>query len=243
MHPGHPPAQGTSPRPTFRFSGDCGLLVELGTVIDLGLNQLTRDLATRVKERTVSGVLDVVAAYASFLIVYDPEQITPGQLQTTVLECWGQTDPDQKETGKTVDIPVCYSETFGPDLPTVAGYNNLSREDVVRLHTAGLYPIYMIGFAPGFPYLGGLDPKLHTPRMDTPRTRVEAGSVGIANNQTGIYPISSPGGWQIIGRTPLRLFTPEHADPVPLYHPGDRLRFYPISEETFHRMAREQDHA
>ncbi|MFP4049550.1 MAG: 5-oxoprolinase subunit B family protein, partial [Desulfovermiculus sp.] len=108
--------------------------------------------------------------------------------------------------------------------------------------TSGRYLIYMFGFAPGFPYLGGLDPRLHTPRLDTPRDRVEAGSVGIANNQTGIYPIASPGGWQIIGRTPLRLFIPEQADPVPLYRPGDQLRFVSISETEFHRLAREENH-
>ncbi|MFO7802648.1 MAG: 5-oxoprolinase subunit PxpB [Desulfovermiculus sp.] len=234
-HPGH--------RPLFRLSGDRGLLVELGTVIDPELNQLTRIVANGLQERSIPGVLDVVAAYASFLIIYDPKEITLASLQNEILACWDQAHPTQVENTKTVDIPVCYTETFGPDLTVVAEYNQLSREEVIRLHTAGQYLIYMIGFAPGFPYLGGLDPRLHTPRLDTPRAKVEAGSVGIANNQTGIYPIAGPGGWQIIGRTPVQLIRPQHKNPVPLYQPGDRLRFVPISEEEFHRLAQEQEHA
>ncbi|MDZ7761834.1 MAG: 5-oxoprolinase subunit PxpB [Desulfovermiculus sp.] len=232
----------STPQPVFRLSGDRGLLVELGSSIDPEINRLTRSVAKRLEHMAVPGVLDVVPAYASFLIIYDPHRITVSRLQETVQTCWNQPDTHLGGEGKTVDIPVCYNESFGPDLPTVARHNGLSPEEVVRMHTSGLYLIYMIGFAPGFPYLGGLDPRLHTPRLDTPRARVEAGSVGIANDQTGIYPISSPGGWQIIGRTPLRLFTPEQTDPVPFYRPGDQLRFVPISEVEFQRLAREESH-
>jgi len=243
MTPSHQHPHHSGHGPLFRLSGDCGLIVELGTVIDPALNQLTRMVANGFKDKSIPGVLDVVAAYASFLIVYDPEEITLASLQNEILACWEHTDPSQVENAKTVDIPVCYSESFGPDLHVVAEYNHVSREEVIRLHSAGQYLIYMIGFAPGFPYLGGLDPRLHTPRLDTPRAKVEAGSVGIANNQTGIYPIASPGGWQIIGRTPLQLLRPQHKNPVPLYRPGDQLRFVPISEEEFHRLAQEQEHA
>ncbi|MBS3778854.1 MAG: 5-oxoprolinase subunit PxpB [Desulfovermiculus sp.] len=229
-------------QPMFRLSGDRGLLVEFGTSIDPDMNRLTRNVAQRLERMAISGVLDVVPAYASFLVIYDPDQIGVSSLQETVLACWDQADPAPENEGATVDIPVCYSESFGPDLPNVAEHNGLTPDQVIQIHTAGRYLIYMIGFAPGFPYLGGLDHRLHTPRLDTPRPKVEAGSVGIANNQTGIYPISSPGGWQIIGRTPLRLFVPEAENPVPYYRPGDSLRFVSISESEFHRLVREQDH-
>ena len=233
-------AHHSSPRPLFRLSGDRGLLVELGSSIDPETNRLTRDMARGLEHRDVPGLLDVVPAYASFLIIYDPQRTTASWLQEAVLSCLTQSPSHSTPKGNVVDIPVCYSDSFGPDLGTVAGHNGLKTEEVITIHTSSLYLIYMIGFAPGFPYLGGLDHRLHTPRLDTPRSRVEAGSVGIANNQTGIYPISSPGGWQIIGRTPLRLFAPEREDPVPYYRPGDQLRFVSISEQEYYRLAREQ---
>jgi KipI family sensor histidine kinase inhibitor len=231
------------PEPVFRLAGDRGLLVEFGTSIDPDLNRRTRSVAACLECRAVPGIMEIVPAYASFMIIYQPDLVNVHTLQEAVHECLDPAGHVLKDGGKVVDIPVCYSQDFGPDLPFVAQCNNLTLEEVIRIHTSGRYLIYMFGFAPGFPYLGGLDPRLHTPRLDTPRDRVEAGSVGIANNQTGIYPIASPGGWQIIGRTPLRLFTPEQADPVPLYRPGDQLRFVPISETEFHRLAREENHA
>jgi len=229
-------------QPIFRLSGDRGLLVEFGSSIDRDINRLTRNVAQSLERMAISGVLDVVPAYASFLIIYDPYLIGISPLQETVLACCDQTDAAPEKEGAVVDIPVCYSESLGPDLPNVAEHNGLTPDQVIQIHTTGNYLIYMIGFAPGFPYLGGLDPRLHTPRLDTPRSQVESGSVGIANNQTGIYPISSPGGWQIIGRTPLRLFVPEAENPVPYYRPGDSLRFVSISESEFYRLLREQDH-
>ncbi|MFW6326635.1 MAG: 5-oxoprolinase subunit PxpB, partial [Desulfovermiculus sp.] len=229
--PNHTHDQG--PEPIFRLAGDRGLLVEFGTSIDPDLNRRTRSVAVCLETKAVPGIMEIVPAYASFLIVYQPDLINVHTLRETVRACLDPAGYILEDDGKVVDIPVCYSQDFGPDLPFVAQCNNLTLEEVIHLHTSGRYLIYMFGFAPGFPYLGGLDPRLHTPRLDTPRDRVEAGSVGIANNQTGIYPIASPGGWQIIGRTPLRLFTPEQADPVPLYRPGDQLRFVSISETEF----------
>ncbi|MFP4429468.1 MAG: 5-oxoprolinase subunit PxpB [Desulfovermiculus sp.] len=235
-------AQGQAPEPVFRLAGDRGLLVEFGTSIDPDLNRRTRSVAACLKSKSVPGIMEIVPAYASFLIVYQPDLVNVPGLREAVRACLDPAGHILEDEGKVVDIPVCYSQDFGPDLPFVAQYNNLTPEEVIRIHTSGRYLIYMCGFAPGFPYLGGLDPRLHTPRLDTPRAMVQAGSVGIANNQTGIYPISSPGGWQIIGRTPLRLFTPERTDPVPLYRPGDQLRFVPISQAEFQRLAREESH-
>lgn len=229
--------------PRFRISGDRGLLVELGESIDLQTNRQTRLIASRLEQLNLEGVLEVVPAYCSFLVIYQPESIHVDRLQEEIHGCTRQTAGEEPETsGRTVDIPVCYGSEYGPDIETVAEANGLSVEEVIRIHASSEYPIYMMGFAPGFPYLGGLDERLHTPRLETPRSAVPAGSVGIAGSQTGIYPLTSPGGWQLIGRTPLRLFVPENEEPVPYYKPGDRLRFVPISDEDYERQLRGQGH-
>ena len=136
-----------------------------------------------------------------------------------------------------VTIPVCYGGDYGPDLAFVAQHAGLSEREVIRRHTAPKYRIYMLGFLPGFPYLGGLDPALFTPRLQNPRTAIPAGSVGIGGQQTGIYPVASPGGWQLIGRTPLKLFDPDR----PLrYAAGDRIRFAAITPQQFETLAQKE---
>ena len=136
---------------------------------------------------------------------------------------------------RIVEIPVLYGGEFGPDIEVVAQHNGLTVEEVIAIHAATDYPIYMIGFTPGFCYLGGLDRRIHAPRRKTPRTLLPGGSVGIAEAQTGMYPVDSPGGWQIIGRTPLRLFAPERENPF-LYEAGDRIRFMPVTGEEYERI-------
>jgi KipI family sensor histidine kinase inhibitor len=138
-------------------------------------------------------------------------------------------------SAETIEIPVCYGGDFGPDIEFVAQTHDLTVEEVIRIHSEPEYPIYMIGFTPGFPFLGGLPEKLHTPRLETPRTVVPAGSVGIANAQTGIYPIDSPGGWQLIGKTPLKLFDLQRSNPI-LLKAGDALKFKPITIYEYHRL-------
>ena len=140
--------------------------------------------------------------------------------------------------GRLVEIPVCYGGTFGPDLPFVAEHAGLTEKEVIELHAGREYRIYMLGFLPGFPYLGGLDERLFTPRLAAPRTAIPAGSVGIGGEQTGVYPIASPGGWQLIGRTPLKLFDPS-AGRLP-YAAGDRIRFCPITQDEFDAIARKE---
>ena len=140
---------------------------------------------------------------------------------------------------RPVEIPVCYGGELGPDIDTVAATNNLTVEEVIELHCEPEYLIYAVGFSPGFPFLGGLPERLYTPRLETPRTLVPGGSVGIANNQTGIYPVASPGGWQLIGRTPVKLFAPWRQNPF-LYQAGDRLKFKPISTDEYDRIAAEE---
>ena len=129
-------------------------------------------------------------------------------------------------------IPVCYEDPYAPDLTDVCTLTKLSREEVIAIHTGTDYPIYMLGFLPGFPYLGNMDPRIEAPRLDSPRTRIPAGSVGIGGKQTGIYPLDSPGGWRLIGQTPVKVYDPERSEPI-LYQAGDYIRFYPVTAQEY----------
>lgn len=149
-------------------------------------------------------------------------------------ECIESGDSSEPRTSSIKEVPVCYGGEFGPDLEEVAAHHVLDIEEVIQLHCIPLYQVYMIGFTPGFAYLGGLDERLHTPRKNEPRKKVLAGSIGIADQQTGIYPIDSPGGWQLIGRTPLRVFDPDRETPF-LIQAGDFVRFRPITEMEFEK--------
>jgi inhibitor of KinA len=177
----------------------------------------------------------VLPAYRSLAVVYDPLATTPAALETAVRRRARHLDGSDIPPPSTVEIPVCYGGDFGPDIGFVAEHNRIAVPDVIAIHTANPYHIYTIGFAPGFCYLGGLDPRLHTPRLETPRTSVPAGAVGIAEAQTGIYPLQSPGGWRLIGRTPLKLFDARRTDPF-LYQAGDSLQFVAISLETYRQL-------
>lgn len=227
------------PRARFRLSGDCALLVEYGDGIDPAVNEKVRAMTARLRRSALKGVQAVVPAYRSLSILYDPLATDPETLAGGLLAL--EADPREAEAAgpRVVAIPVCYGGQFGPDLQVVAEHTGLAENEVVALHSAVKYPIYMIGFTPGFCYLGGLDSRLRTPRRKTPRTELPAGSVGIAESQTGMYPVASPGGWQIIGRTPLRLFAPERETPF-LYEAGDRIRFVPIPEAEFVRLQEEE---
>lgn len=218
-------------RPTYRLCGDTALSVELGETIDLDINRRVHRLHGKLKSRHVPGLLGMNPTYRALFIEYDPRLISFERLILLVEEALETPIPSGEDT-ETVEIPVCYGGEFGPDLEEVAALHNLSSQEVIAVHSASLYHVYMIGFTPGFPYLGGLDPRLATPRKKTPRDRVPGGSVGIADQQTGIYPIESPGGWQIIGRTPLRLFDLKRS-PVFLIRAGQAVRFRAIARNEF----------
>ncbi|RJQ87298.1 MAG: 5-oxoprolinase subunit PxpB [Desulfobacteraceae bacterium] len=220
------------PRPIFRIVGDGGLQVEYGEGIAEEVNRKVCSVYQMAKKNLPEGVIELIPAYRSLLIVYDPCRTDPVKLEAIFMDMGQALSEDPRLPFKTVEIPVCYGDEFGPDLGFVAGHNGLDADEVIALHAAPEYPIYMIGFSPGFPYLGGLPAKLHTPRLKTPRTTVSEGSVGIANDQTGIYTVTGPGGWQLIGRTPLKLFRPESPEPF-LFQAGDRIRFKPISKTEF----------
>jgi KipI family sensor histidine kinase inhibitor len=210
-------------------------LAEYGGGIDLAVNRKVRALAMLMEEAPPPGIVEIVPTYRSLLIEYDPAETNPAALKQRLFALEARLESVSIPPPQTVEIPVCYGGDFGPDIDFVAGTHGLTESEVIRLHTAPEYPIYMIGFTPGFPFLGGLDERLATPRLETPRTRVPEGSVGIANAQTGIYPVASPGGWRIIGRTPLKLFSPEKENPF-CYKPGDRLKFRAVTPDGFARL-------
>ncbi len=208
----------------FSPLGDSSLLVQLGDDIDLVTNLHVHALDARLRAHPISGIVETVPAYATLLVHYDPLILTWAQVTEWLKEEMAAVAGATFRKVRRVEIPVRYGGVLGPDLAFVASYHHTTPAEIVRLHTAQDYTVFMMGFTPGFPYMGKLDDALATPRLDTPRTRVPAGSVGIAGAQTGIYPIDSPGGWQIIGHTPLPIFDLSAAEPF-LFAPGDRVRF------------------
>ncbi len=229
-------ANGLFETPHYRIAGDRGLMVEYGDCIDPAVNRKVRSMAAIIEQISPEGLLEVVPSYRSLLLVYNPARtsLTDLQTQLTVLE--QRLDEAAIPESRVVAIPVCYGGECGPDIEVVAQHNGLTVEQVIQIHSEPEYLIYMVGFTPGFPFLGGLPETLHTPRLDTPRTLVPEGSVGIANAQTGVYPIASPGGWQLIGRTPLKLFAPEREPPI-RYRAGDRIQFNPITRDEYDHIA------
>ncbi|RPI28700.1 MAG: 5-oxoprolinase subunit PxpB [Acidobacteria bacterium] len=223
-------------KPRYLIAGDRALVVEFGDQIDPATNARVRRLDQLLESHPIEGVLETVPTFRSLLVVYDPLFIRFDDLVLKLEEL--ESEPaEPRDPKQTVIIPTVYGGDFGPDIHFVARHNQISVDEVIRLHTSREYLVYMIGFTPGFPYLGGLPRTIAAPRLQTPRTKVPAGSVGIAGEQTGIYPTESPGGWQLIGRTPLKLFDPNKKNPV-LLVPGDRVRFEPIDERKFMELVR-----
>lgn len=225
--------------PRFLPAGDSALLIEFGDEVNLELNARVHALASTIDARPVAGLGEAVPTYRSLLLHYDPGRLTYSEVVAYGQDTLAQAQAGSESKARVVDVPVCYGGEFGPDLDFVARHNSLAPKDAIRLHTSVHYPVYMLGFSPGFPYLGGLPAAIATPRLVSPRTEVPGGSVGIAGGQTGIYPISTPGGWQLIGRTPLRLFDPWRRPPA-LLRPGDRVRFVSIDTGRFEELWEEE---
>lgn len=223
--------------PRYRIMGDRALIVELGDKISPGLNQRVRKLALVLEDNSLEGLLEIVPTYRSLLIIYDPLKMGLEKLQHRIENLQKKIDETQIPEAKTAKVPVLYGGEYGPDLGWVAQFHKISPKEAIHLHSGTTYQVYMIGFNPGFPYMGELPERLVTPRRETPRTLIPAGSVAIAQKQTGIYPAESPGGWQVIGRTPLKLFDPSQSPPT-LLAMGDRVKFFPISNEEFESWPR-----
>ncbi|MCF6136358.1 5-oxoprolinase subunit PxpB [Pseudalkalibacillus berkeleyi] len=230
--------------------GDSAVIVQLGRVISEETHHAVRNVTDYLQDNPIDGMVDYVPAFSSVTIFYIPMEVIQGHSYSKIAspyeivceqlkERFDNITFTKRKESRTVEIPVCYEGEFGADLQIVADHNQISVEEVIDIHTSGEYLVYMLGFAPGFPYLGGMSEKIATPRKETPRTSIPAGSVGIAGSQTGIYPIETPGGWQLIGQTPSILFDIEK-DPPTLLEPGDTIRFYSISLSEFKNMKEEQ---
>jgi KipI family sensor histidine kinase inhibitor len=202
-------------------SGDSALLVQLGGRIDPALNARVHALAEHLRGAAIPGLREIVPGYSTLLVHYDPAETEFAAVRDDVMAVAREAASSPGDAARRVEIPVIYD---GPDLAFVAEYHQLSIDGVIALHTAADYHVYMMGFTPGFAYLGEVDARLATPRLEVPRVRVPAGSVGIAARQTGIYPIESPGGWRLLGHTPLKMFE-LNREPTFLLAPGDSVKF------------------
>ena len=220
---------GLSPRTAsveIRAAGDAAFVVDLGTEIDPAVNARVIAIADGLRDARIDGVRDVMSSYASVTVCFDPLRTDVGTLTGAMQRQVATAAPSPVDTPVPTEVPVSYGGAWGPDLELVAHHAGCSPDDVIRWHAAPVYQVYLLGFVPGFAYLGRVDERIAIPRRDSPRLRVPIGSVGIAGSQTGIYPAETPGGWQLIGRTTVRPFDPGRDQPF-LFGPGDTVRFVP----------------
>ncbi|MBY0028744.1 5-oxoprolinase subunit PxpB [Priestia aryabhattai] len=229
--------------------GDSALVITFGDSIQYDIHKQIKTCKDSIELNPFPGFIECVPAFTNLTIFYNPlevvaavkkkekkEFVSPFEVVSSFLQSKLENEQTEKKLDhRTVSIPVCYGGEYGPDLEYVARHHNLTPEEVISIHSEGEYLAYMIGFAPGFPFLGGLSEKIATPRRPSPRTSIPAGSVGIAGMQTGVYPISTPGGWQLIGQTPIKLFLPEQ-NPPSLLQAGDIVKFEPISKEEYQEL-------
>ncbi|MBS4456728.1 5-oxoprolinase subunit PxpB [Tuanshanicoccus lijuaniae] len=220
---------------TIQTQGDAAILISWEETINPEINRRITAFVQLIKEQRIEGVIDLIPAFCSVLVHYDPRVIRYQSLVKKVESLLKVELSNTKCIKRIYQIPVCYGGEYGPDLAFVAENAKLSIDEVIALHTQPDYLIYMLGFLPGFSYLGGLDERLHTPRLANPRMAIPAGSVGIGGSQTGIYPLTSPGGWQLIGRTPIKTYDSTQIVPI-LFEAGNYIRFVPISKEEFERI-------
>ena len=223
-------------KPTISPVGDRAISIDFGQVIDPTINRHIRQTIERIKELQLEGIIELVPTYCALLVEYDAMLYSYSEIcniiEPTLEE--GMTNTTN-ELVTVVEVPTVYGGEFGPDLSFVASHNHLSEDEVISIHSGTDYLVYMLGFIPGFTYLGGMDSRIATPRLSSPRTLIPAGSVGIAGEQTGTYPSDSPGGWQIIGRTPVTMYDMSKAQAA-LLKAGDYVRYVPIDESEFHRI-------
>lgn len=218
-------------------AGDAALVVELPARIEPAISDRAIRLAEAVRRECGALVLDAVVGYCTVTVYFDPLRADAVQLEGALARLAAAAGGATAGTGTLIEVPVCYGGEHGPDLKEVAAAARVSEADVIAMHSATTYRVYVVGFVPGFPYMASVDPRLALPRRPTPRTRVPAGSVAIAAGQTGIYPSATPGGWHLIGRTPLKPYDPWRQDPF-AFKVGDRVRFHPIDRDRFQRESR-----
>ncbi len=216
-------------------AGDSSILIEFGKEINPEINGKITSLVQLMKEQHIEGVVDMIPAFCTLLVNYDPRVITYEEIRDRMEKLLKIETRASESRRRVYEIPVCYGGEYGPDIENIAEHAGLSVEEVIRIHSSRDYLIYMLGFLPGFCYLGGLDERIHTPRLANPRIKINAGSVGIGGSQTGIYPLDSPGGWQLMGMTPVKTYDPEREIPI-LVEAGDYIRFVPVDESEYKRV-------
>jgi len=218
-------------------AGDSVVIVEFEERIDPAIAEKGAALADALDAARIAGVRDIVPTFRSVAVYFDPLKTDGAALVDAIEHVVGQTSASPRVNRSPIEIPVCYGGTFGPDLSRVAEFGRVSEAEAIELHTAVTYHVMMLGFMPGFAYMAMVDPRIAAPRLESPRPHVARGSVGIAKEQTGIYPGDTPGGWQVIGRAPVRPFDLSRPDPF-LFRAGDEVRFVPIGSEEFERLDR-----
>ena len=217
-------------------AGDSAWLIELPERIDAEINARAIELAARIEASEVPGLSDIVVTYRTVMVYTDPLASGAERVESILGGIAASAPAPRRPAGRSFELPVCYDGPFGPDLPDVASFARCGVDEVIARHLGREYRVFMVGFVPGFAYMATVDPAIAAPRRPTPRVRVPAGSVAIAAGQTGVYPSETPGGWHIIGRTPVKPYDPDRAEPF-LLRPGDRVRFRRIAEDEFDRRS------
>ena len=218
-------------------ASDQSLLIYFGEKITINVNVRLRKFLYLLEAEPIAGIRNLHPAYCSILVKFDALKWTHEKLEKELRKYLGRLNKVKLPEPREVGIPVCYGGEFGPDLDEVAALHKITPEQVIALHSSATYLVYFLGFVPGFAYLGELPKELVTPRLATPRKKVPSGSVGIAGNQTGAYPFETPGGWRLLGRTPVSMFRTDR-ESLSLLSIGDRVRFVPISRERFAELSR-----
>ena len=220
--------------PLFRNLGDSALLVVAGNSVSPQINSQVRGLITEIRKKDWPGIQEMVPSYSSLVIHFNPLVLSFSAIEGLICDVWDLAVSVEEKSVKIISVPILYGGNFGPDIDEVAELTGLSTEEVIEKHSGVNYLVYALGFSPGFPYLGGLDESLKCARLSSPRLNVPAGSVAIADLQTGIYPVASPGGWRIIGRTPIKIFDHLRNSPS-IIDPGDFIKFEPLDDEKMYR--------
>ena len=232
----------------FFLIGENALTIDFGNAISTDLNDRVLQLAEFIEQNNFVGFIELVPAYSALTIFYDLKTVRKkfkqfptafSAIQNFVEASLKNLPKIEKPESRLIKIPVCYDAKFAPDLEFVAQNANLTTDEVIKIHTSRVYRVFMIGFLPAFAYLGELDEKIVTPRQTSSRINIEKGSVGIAGKQTGIYPLDSPGGWQIIGKTPVEMFEPEN-EQISFLNTGDSVQFYEISTSEFSKTSEQK---
>ncbi len=218
----------------FLPCGESAVTVEFSREMSEEANRKIRFLAAQIERAHIRGILETVPTFCSMTVYFDPLRISRTRLEKKLLRLIDAYKEDSAGTRRVFLIPVCYEDDYAPDMADVCKLTGLTKEEVIRIHSSTDYLIYMLGFLPGFPYLGGMDPRIEAARLDSPRTAIPEGAVGIGGKQTGIYPLASPGGWRLIGRTPVKVYDPSREQPI-LYRAGDYIRFCPITTAEFEK--------